>query len=97
MYRSAAADTVDRTLAKTQEPWPQGLEMLEAIVSRTKKGGTCGHDAATVYDLWEAQVKRTKYAKSVLQAWAETKTSTGTGREIDALLMPCTPWPASEK
>lgn len=52
---------------------------------------------ATVTDLWKAQIKRTEYAKDILNSWAATKTRTGTGREMDALLIPCTVWPASEK
>ena len=62
--------------------------------------GGCDNSSAkpaTVSELWEAQDKRTTYAKRVLEIWAETKSRTGTGREIDGLLMPCSPWPASEK
>lgn len=67
------------------------MEILEEIVERNR------HSPTTVSDLWKAQAKRTEYAKRVLQAWAATKNTTGTGREIDALLMPCTPWPACER
>lgn len=91
LYRSAAADTVSSTLARTEEPWPRGMEMLEEMVGRNRQSPT------TVSDLWKAQAKRTEYAKRVLQAWAATRNTTGTGREVDALLMPCTPWPACEK
>jgi amidase len=52
---------------------------------------------ATVSDLWKAQAKRTGYSKQILQKWAATQTSTETGREIDALIMPCSPWPASSR
>lgn len=90
LYRSAAAEALDKNLSKTPEPWPRGCEMLEAMVQS-------GTKTSTVYDLWNAQAKRTEYAKKVMQAWAGTKSRTGTGREIDALLMPCTPWPASPK
>jgi amidase len=67
------------------------MEMLEAMINDHNKG------RATVSDLWEAQTKRTEYARRVLKAWAATKARTGTDREMDALLMPCTPWPACEK
>lgn len=60
-------------------------------------GGEAAHGIATVSMQWKAQVKRNDYAKRILQAWAATKKKTGTGREMDALLMPCTPWPASPK
>jgi amidase len=51
----------------------------------------------SVAELWQAQSKRTKYAKKMLGAWAATRARTVTGREMDALLMPCTPWPACLK
>ncbi|KAL4869405.1 hypothetical protein BDV12DRAFT_185280 [Aspergillus spectabilis] len=88
LYRSAAAQAVTKTLASTQEPWPRGMELLDEIAR---------HTPATVSDLWDAQVKRTAYAKRMLQAWTATRTRTGTGREMDALLMPCSPWPACER
>ncbi|KAL2856990.1 amidase signature domain-containing protein [Aspergillus pseudodeflectus] len=91
LYRSAAADLVHKILTRTQEPWPRGMEMLEAMINGDDKG------RATVSELWEAQTKRTEYARRVLKAWVGTKTRTGTDREIDALLMPCTPWPSCEK
>lgn len=67
------------------------MEMLEKMVKSNDKS------PATVSDLWNAQAKRTEYSRRVLQAWAATENKTGTGREIDALIMPCTPWPACEK
>ncbi|RMZ75574.1 hypothetical protein DV737_g5244, partial [Chaetothyriales sp. CBS 132003] len=111
LYRSAAAELLSNTLAKTQEPWPRGFDMFEGMVNKTKdvngenpidgqpidRSIRPAYKPASVFDLWEAQVKRTDYAKRMLQSWAATKTRTETGREIDALLMPCTPWPASPK
>lgn len=97
LYRSAAADAVDGVLTKTQEPWPRGMTMLEQMVNKDTKGDNSIDGRAIVSDLWKAQVKRTEYAKQILQSWAATKTRTETGREIDALLMPCTVWPAPEK
>ncbi|KAL5360771.1 amidase signature domain-containing protein [Aspergillus floccosus] len=91
LYRSAAAMTVNQKLSKTQQPWPRGMKMLQDIVSGDPKS------CSTVSSLWEAQVKRTEYAWRMLQAWAATRKRTGTGREMDALLMPCSPWPACEK
>ena len=91
LYRSAAAMTVNQKLSKTQQPWPRGMKMLQDIVSGDPKS------YSTVSSLWEAQVKRTEYAWRMLQAWAATRKRTGTGREMDALLMPCSPWPACEK
>ncbi|KAJ5347919.1 uncharacterized protein N7506_001172 [Penicillium brevicompactum] len=97
LYRSAAADGLDKIFSQTQEPWPRGMEMLERMVDQSKKeqGAICARP--TVSDLWGAQDKTTHYAKRILQSWVATQTRTNTGREMDALLMPCTVWPASEK
>ncbi|KAK5029524.1 hypothetical protein LTS07_005986 [Exophiala sideris] len=98
LYRSAAAQLLGTTLAKTQEPWPQGYAMLEAVVKQQSLTGERLVDGpATVSDLWKVQAKRTEYAKRMLQSWTMTKERSGTGREMDALLIPCTPWPASPK
>ncbi|KAL7940887.1 putative Acetamidase [Trichoderma barbatum] len=105
LYRSAAAELLDSNLSMTEEPWPRGYSMLEEImISMSKgKGGEKSQDIRVVAgpvpvtELWQAQFKRTEYAKKMLGAWATTKARTGTGREIDALLMPCTPWPACSK
>ncbi|CAI7649833.1 unnamed protein product [Penicillium manginii] len=91
LYRSAAADTLQGVLDKTGEPWPQGYEILGDMVNDEN------YPKATVSDLWRAQIKRTEYSKQILQSWAASKSSTGTGREIDALIMPCSPWPASSR
>ena len=96
LYRSAAADAVKSILEETKEPWPRGMEMLEAMVNKENKGND-SNGPATVTDLWKAQIKRTEYAKNILTSWAATKARTGTAREMDALLIPCTVWPASEK
>jgi len=72
--------------------------MLEAMVNqKCLMREEFVDDHATVSDLWKVQAKRTEYARNMLQAWASTKQRTGTGREMDALLMPCSPWPASPK
>jgi hypothetical protein len=52
---------------------------------------------ATVSELWVAQSKRTDYSKRMMRWWAGTKGVTNTGREIDALVLPCTVWPAAPK
>lgn len=97
LYRSAAADGLDKIFSHTQEPWPRGMEMLERMVDQSKKGHGSICARPTVSDLWSAQDKTTNYAKRILQSWVATQTRTNTGREMDALLMPCTVWPASEK
>ena len=65
--------------------------------SNEDQGAHSVDDPATVSELWKAQAKRTQFAMQMLNAWAATKVRTETGREMDVLLMPCTPWPASPK
>ncbi|CAG8976916.1 hypothetical protein HYALB_00011865 [Hymenoscyphus albidus] len=57
-----------------------------------------GHSAVaqpmTVFETWENQHRRTLLATSWLERWQESKSQTTTGRPIDGLIMPCTPFPA---
>lgn len=105
LYQSATADALDKIVSQTQEPWPRGYDLLADMVNKSKQRQTWNGEErkwspegrATVSQLWDAQAKRTEFAKRMLTAWAETKLKTGTGRVMDALLMPTTPWPASAK
>lgn len=105
LYRSATADALEKIVSHTQEPWPKGYEVLAEMVRQSKKNssfdedrsGAVGNGPATVTQLWEAQAKRTQFAKRMLEAWLETELSTNTGREMDALLIAASPWPASQK
>ena len=97
MYRSAAAAMVKDKLSKTNEPWPRGYELLEKYLSSSSQGSSAFLSDATVLDLWEAQAKRTAYSRRLLHAWGATKSRSLTGREMDALLMPCTVSPACSK
>lgn len=106
LYRSATADALGRILGQTQEPWPRGYEVLAEMADQSSRRRACSNgehstrspgDRATVSQLWEAQAKRAAFSKRMLTAWADTRLKTGTGREMDALLMPTTPWPASRK
>ncbi|CAG7941956.1 unnamed protein product [Penicillium salamii] len=96
LYRSGAADALHNVLARTGERWPRGMEMLQEMIESKEAPGSVG-GRPTVSDLWRAQVKSTEYAKQILQSWVATKTRTNTGREMDALLTPCTVWPACQK
>ncbi|ATY60244.1 uracil-DNA glycosylase [Cordyceps militaris] len=106
LYRTATADALHKIISRMQEPWPRGYEGLARLVESSNSGGQ-GWDGerpegpfegcTTVSQLWEAQAKQTKFAKRMLTAWGETRPRTGTGREMDALLMPTSPWPASKR
>ncbi|KAJ4164361.1 hypothetical protein LMH87_006038 [Akanthomyces muscarius] len=105
LYRSATADALNKILDQTQEPWPRGYEVLAEMANKSsqpqngdrERSPQSADGRATVSQLWEAQAKRTAFSKRMLTAWADTKLKTDTAREMDALLMPTTPWPASQK
>ena len=101
-WGSAGARLIGDTLAKTGEPWPEGFEMFKGMLDDKVKDPAIPEvmtpkPAATVSDLWVAQAKRLAYCKHILLDWVATRHETGTGREMDALLTPCTPWPAAPK
>jgi amidase len=50
--------------------------------------------AQTVFETWQNQHERALLAQRWLERWQETKRLTGTGRPIDGLIMPSTPFPA---
>ncbi|KUJ16989.1 amidase [Mollisia scopiformis] len=57
-----------------------------------------GHSAEckpmTVFETWQNQQRRTVLQMKWLERWQATKELTGTGRPIDGLIMPSTPFPA---
>jgi amidase len=57
-----------------------------------------GHSAKaekqSVFDTWQNQHKRALLAQRWLEKWQATESETGTGRPIDGLIMPSTPFPA---
>ena len=52
---------------------------------------------SSIERLWKAQVARTTYAKQGLDWWIASEQWTGTGRPMDGLLQPVSPWPACPK
>jgi amidase len=48
----------------------------------------------TVFETWQNQHRRTLLATAWHERWEGTKSITGTGRPIDGLIMPSTPFPA---
>ena len=60
--------------------------------------GWLGHSAnvkpQTVFETWQNQQRRTILSTTWLERWQSTISKTSTGRPIDALIMPSTPFPA---
>lgn len=94
MYRAAAAELVSQSLSQTEEPWPRGYEMLAKLDGKSPLDEEPRATESEIAALWKAHAKRTDFARRVLQAWQNTQSLSTTGREMDALLMPCTPGPA---
>ena len=78
---------VQRDSDATGEPLPPTVEWWI--------GHSSGVKAATVSETWQNQHKKTLLAQRFLEKWQATKQKTGTGRPIDGLIMPSTPFPAS--
>ncbi|GME64974.1 hypothetical protein BP5796_11335 [Neofusicoccum parvum] len=62
---------------------------LEAWLGRSAK-----KTPQTVFETWQNQHRRTALQTAWLERWQATAAITGTGRPIDGLIMPLTPFPA---
>ncbi|KAL1629160.1 hypothetical protein SLS56_005603 [Neofusicoccum ribis] len=62
---------------------------LEAWLGRSAK-----KTPQTVFETWQNQHRRTALQTAWLERWQATAAITGTGRPIDGLIMPSTPFPA---
>jgi amidase len=63
---------------------------LQGWVDRSQK------NPQSVFDTWQNQNRRTMLAQKWLERWQATERDTGTGRPIDGLIMPSTPFPAPQ-
>ncbi|ORX36242.1 putative Acetamidase [Kockovaella imperatae] len=90
LYLRQGAKVIRENLEVAGEPWPRGYDHLELISAPDEP-------PARVSDLWQACMIRTRFAHQVGKLWSATKDITGTGREIDALITPCTAWPACKR
>lgn len=57
-------------------------------------GQSSGVKPQTVFETWQNQHQRALLAEKFLRRWQSTAARTSTGRPIDALIMPSTPFPA---
>ncbi|VDB83953.1 unnamed protein product [Peniophora sp. CBMAI 1063] len=82
MWSADGGEDVRRQLEVTGETLP------EEIVVNPK--GT----PQTVFETWQNQYAAADFKAEFLAQWQATAAVTGTGRPIDGLIMPCTPFPA---
>lgn len=86
MWSADAGEEFQRDTDASGEPLQPGVEEWLGHSAKVK--------AQTVTETWKNQHQRALLAQRWLERWQATKASTGTGRPIDALMMPSTPFPA---
>ena len=86
MWTADGGFEVQRDSDATGEPLPGYVEDW--------LGHSSGVTAQTVFETWQNQHRRDLLAEKFLARWQATATQTGTGRPIDGLIMPSTPFPA---
>jgi amidase len=91
LFRGDGGAKIASVIAESGEPWPQGLAAYQKTYEATKS------TPPTVDKLWDTQIERLVFVKKTLEHWQATASHTGTGRPIDGLLSPTTPWAASPK
>ncbi len=79
-FSADGANAIRRFLSLTGEPWPQGLTSYKEL----EKG-------LSASELWEVHNRRNGYVKGANAHWNAVKT--GTGRVLDAVIAPCSPYP----
>jgi amidase len=78
-------------IVRSGEPWTEGLKLFKAAYE-ARKGSP-----ALASDLWALQAERAVYAKEALEHWRATAALIGTGRPVDGVISPVTPWAASPR
>ncbi|KAH8898429.1 amidase [Thozetella sp. PMI_491] len=86
MWSADGGEEFRRDSDATGEPLPPTVEKW--------LGHSSGAKPLTVFETWQNQHRKTLLAQKVLEKWQATEERTGTGRPIDGLIMPSTPFPA---
>jgi amidase len=87
MWTADGGEEIRRDAGATGEPLPLNAEAIYGPSNTSLK-------PATVFETWQNQYRKTLLAQGFLERWQKTAESTGTGRPIDALITPSTPFPA---
>ncbi|KAE9377363.1 amidase [Stipitochalara longipes BDJ] len=86
MWSADAGDDFKQDIFASGEPFhPEMQKWIDDMDSKPKP---------TVFETWQNQQRRTLLATAWHERWEATKSMTGTGRPIDGLIMPSTPFPA---
>ncbi|KIV98702.1 hypothetical protein, variant [Verruconis gallopava] len=86
MWSADAGEEFQRDTNASGEPLHPQLESWLGKTANVRK--------QTVSETWQTQHARTMLAQRWLDRWEKTKEISGTGRPIDGLIMPSTPFPA---
>jgi amidase len=89
MWTADGGEDVRRAAGRSGEPLPPAVERWIGETAVAK-----GLKAKTSSEMWETNHKRAQLAAAWMRRWAATEEMTGTGRPIDALILPSTPLPA---
>ncbi|KAI0470770.1 amidase signature domain-containing protein [Xylariaceae sp. FL0804] len=91
MWVADGGEEIRRDAGATGEPLPANVE------SMYRSGPTSNAapvQPSSVFETWQNQQRRAALAQRFLARWQATAARTGTGRPMDGLVMPSTPFPA---
>ncbi|KAI1336355.1 amidase signature domain-containing protein [Xylariaceae sp. FL0016] len=87
MWVADGGEEIRRDAGLTGEPLPPNVESIFGRSNKSLK-------PLSVFETWQIQHKRSLLAQRFLERWQQTHEVTGTGRPIDGLITPSTPFPA---
>jgi len=87
MFLADGGESIRRVVEATGEPWYTDMKDYEQA--------TYGH--LSTYEMWQLHLERTAFAKKYLDRWNASVERTSTGRPIDGIILPVTPFAASLK
>ncbi|KAF3025950.1 hypothetical protein E8E14_014966 [Neopestalotiopsis sp. 37M] len=87
MWTADGGEEVRRDAGATGEPLPTNVDRIFGPGNPSLK-------SMTVFETWRNQHAKSILAQRFLERWQKTAEQTGTGRPIDALITPSTPFPA---
>jgi amidase len=91
---SAAGDADYAAVAsQTGEPILKSMSDFSTSSGTAEAGVYISDTGVSVFELFQIQKKRATLRKEYLDYWQSTKSSTSTGRPVDAIISPVAPFP----
>lgn len=92
LWGAGCEDDYQATTAKTGEPVIRTMALEgNTDTPRFELPAT----SLSAFELWQVQKKRAEMRKEHLDLWESTKSLTGTGRPVDAIISPTAPYTAT--